>query len=98
MNLLNKCFINTECCIKSDRKTNSVFAFFHYRVPHLPFIYERDQYSPAHKPLLENKISYKRQLQYVDKLFGELIAILKKQVNLNHLKLLFCQIMAIGNI
>jgi membrane-anchored protein YejM (alkaline phosphatase superfamily) len=59
-------------------KTNSVFAFFHYSVPHLPFIYERDQYSPAHKPLLENKINYKRQLQYVDKLFGELIAVLKK--------------------
>jgi len=59
-------------------QSDSVFAFFHYSIPHLPFIYIRDQYAPPKHPFLENKLNYKRQLQYVDTIFGEIISTIKK--------------------
>jgi len=56
------------------RQTPPVFRFVHFSVPHLPFVFDAEGYDPPFDPLQTAPDSaYVRQLQYVDRLAGELL-------------------------
>jgi hypothetical protein len=51
-----------------------VFRFVHFSVPHLPFVFDVDGYSPPFNPLRTSPDdAYRRQLRYVDRLIGEVM-------------------------
>lgn len=55
--------------------TRPVFRLVHFSVPHLPFVFDADGYNPPFDPLRTAPDErYVRQLQYVDRLVGELVA------------------------
>tara|TARA_B100001964_G_C14233198_1_gene601090 strand:- start:260 stop:1693 length:1434 start_codon:yes stop_codon:yes gene_type:complete len=66
-----------QLALKIIEQGDNLFSFFHYPIPHIPFVYDGDQYVQNARPFLENRDNYKKQLRYVDKLFGELITGLK---------------------
>ncbi len=60
------------------RPTPPVFRFVHFSVPHLPFVFDAEGYDPPFDPLQTAPDSaYVRQLQYADRLVGELVAPLR---------------------
>jgi len=60
------------------RAVPQVFRFVHFSVPHLPFVFDAEGYDPPFDPLQTTPDSaYVRQLQYVDRLVGDLVAHLR---------------------
>lgn len=60
------------------RATPPVFRFVHFSVPHLPFVFDAEGYDPPFDPLqTAPDAAYVRQLQYVDRLVGDLVARLR---------------------
>jgi hypothetical protein len=56
-----------------------VFRFVHFSVPHLPFVFDADGYDPPFDPLRTAPDSeYAEQVQYVDRLLGELVDELRR--------------------
>ena len=56
-----------------------VFRFVHFSVPHLPFVFDEGGYNPGINPLRTSPDDgYRRQLRYVDRLLGELVADLER--------------------
>ena len=52
-----------------------VFRFVHFSVPHLPFVFDEGGYNPPLNPLQTSPdTGYQRQLRYVDRLAGEIVA------------------------
>ena len=52
-----------------------VFRFVHFSVPHLPFAFDENGYNPPFNPLRTSPDeAYVRQLRYVDRLVGEIVA------------------------
>ncbi len=49
------------------------FMILHFSIPHLPFVYNENKYSPPANPWLQNDENYENQLKYVDYLFGNFI-------------------------
>lgn len=55
-----------------------VFRFVHFSVPHLPFVFDAEGYDPPWDPLQTAPDSgYVQQLQYVDRLVGDLVGHLR---------------------
>jgi len=54
------------------------FIFSHFYPPHLPFTFNKNGYYKNSKPFLENYENYAKQLDYLDKILGNLIAELKR--------------------
>ncbi len=55
-----------------------LFRFVHFSVPHLPFVFDAEGYDPPFDPLqTAPDTEYVQQLQYVDRLVGELVAHLR---------------------
>ncbi|MBI3048807.1 MAG: sulfatase-like hydrolase/transferase [Acidobacteria bacterium] len=56
-----------------------VFRFVHFSVPHLPFVFDADGYGPPFDPLRTSPdAAYVRQVGYVDRVVGELVAALER--------------------
>lgn len=56
-----------------------VFRFVHFSVPHLPFVFDADGYDPPFDPLqTASDTEYAQQVQYVDRLLGELVDQLRR--------------------
>ena len=66
-----------------------VFEFIHFSIPHQPFVFDGDGFRPAQYPYLQNSENYIRQLRYVDRLFGELLAELKKNGRFSNSDIMF---------
>ena len=66
-----------QLALKIIEQGDNLFSFFHYSIPHTPFIYDGTKYVQNARPFLQNRDNYKKQLRYVDNLFGELITGLK---------------------
>ena len=62
-----------KLALKIIESGNSVFSFVHYNIPHSPFIYDGEQFLPSSTPFKKSKDNYRKQLKYVDRMFGELI-------------------------
>jgi hypothetical protein len=57
-----------------------VFRFVHFSVPHLPFVFDEDGYNPGINPLRTSPDDgYRRQLRFVDRLLGELVADMERE-------------------
>ena len=55
-----------------------LFRFVHLSVPHLPFVFGRDGYDPPFDPLRTSPdTAYVRQLQFVDRVVGEVVESLR---------------------
>jgi len=67
-----------KLALKIIKSGNSVFSFVHYNIPHSPFIYDGEQFLPSSKAFNQSQDNYRKQLQYVDRLFGELMLQFKK--------------------
>ena len=60
------------------RTAPRAFRFVHFSVPHLPFVFDAEGYDPPFDPLQTTPDSaYVRQVQYVDRLLGDLVAHLR---------------------
>ncbi|MBX3458811.1 MAG: sulfatase-like hydrolase/transferase [Planctomycetes bacterium] len=58
---------------------NDVIAFFHYPVPHSPYVFERNGPRPPGQPAITNEqAAYRMNLEYADTLLGELLLAVKK--------------------
>ena len=58
--------------------SSPVFRFVHFSVPHLPFVFSANGYDPPFDPLQTSPdTAYVRQIQYVDRLIGDLITHLR---------------------
>lgn len=66
-----------QLALKIIEQGDNMFSFFHYPIPHTPFIYDGTEYVKIARPFLENRDNYKKQLIYIDNLFGELFRGLK---------------------
>ena len=53
------------------------FNYFHYPIPHIPFIYDGTSYAPPMNPFKQGSEEYRLQITYIDKLFGEVIHAMK---------------------
>jgi len=58
-------------------KKEAIFEFVHFSIPHLPFVYDGEQYRPAQNPFLQNDENYVKQVKYVDHIFGRFVSDLK---------------------
>ncbi|MBI2828891.1 MAG: sulfatase-like hydrolase/transferase [Acidobacteria bacterium] len=68
----------TAFAIRPIRVVPPLFRFVHFSVPHLPFVFDAEGYDPPFDPLqTAPDAEYVRQLQYVDRLVGELVAYLR---------------------
>jgi hypothetical protein len=59
-----------------------VLLFAHYSLPHVPYVYEIDKFQPSLNPFEENVEKYVMQLEYVDKMIGELIEKIRNEKKL----------------
>jgi hypothetical protein len=48
--------------------------FVHFSIPHVPFVFDRDGFNPPFDPVAESLGAYRRQLEYVDRVFGRILA------------------------
>ncbi|OFW00428.1 MAG: hypothetical protein A3I61_04810 [Acidobacteria bacterium RIFCSPLOWO2_02_FULL_68_18] len=56
-----------------------VFRFVHFSVPHLPFVFDAEGYDPPFDPLQTSPdAAYVRQVEYVDRIVGDLVAVLER--------------------
>jgi hypothetical protein len=56
------------------RQTPPTFRFVHFSIPHLPFVFDAEGFDPPFDPLMTvPDDAYARQVEYVDRLFGELM-------------------------
>ena len=79
----NKNVHNLSLKIIEKGKGAPTFLFAHFSIPHVPFIYKNKMYQLNNNPFEKNIDSYKEQLIYVDKLFGELIDKIQYENKLN---------------
>jgi arylsulfatase A-like enzyme len=55
------------------------FRFVHFSVPHLPFVFTANGFDPPPDPLRTSPdTGYTKQIEYVDRLVGELVARMKQ--------------------
>ncbi len=60
-------------------ESQPVFRFVHFSVPHLPFVFDENGYNPPLNPLHTSPDdAYLRQLRYVDRLVGEVMATMER--------------------
>jgi len=60
--------------MKPMHTAKPVFRFVHFSVPHFPFVFDAQGFSPPFDPLRTSPdTAYARQVGYVDKLFGTLM-------------------------
>jgi hypothetical protein len=63
----------------------AVFRFVHFSVPHLPFVFDAQGYNPPFNPLRTSPDdAYVRQLHYVDRLVGEIVADMQRAGTFNN--------------
>jgi len=56
-----------------------VFRFVHFSVPHLPFVFTANGFEPPFDPLRTSPdTAYERQIEYVDRLVGDLVGQMKQ--------------------
>ena len=56
------------------------FRFVHFSIPHLPFVFDADGYDPPFDPLMTTPDdAYSQQVEYVDRLLGELMEALRRE-------------------
>jgi hypothetical protein len=56
------------------------FRFVHFSIPHLPFVFDAEGYDPPFDPLMTSPDEeYRQQIQYVDRLVGELMDELRRR-------------------
>jgi hypothetical protein len=56
------------------------FRFVHFSIPHLPFVFDADGYDPPFDPMLTvPDDEYAQQVEYVDRLLGELMEELRRE-------------------
>jgi hypothetical protein len=56
-----------------------VFRVVHFSVPHLPFVFDAEGYDPPFDPLRTSPdAAYVRQVEYVDRVLGEIVAVLER--------------------
>ncbi len=59
--------------------SEGVFRFVHFSVPHLPFVFTAAGYEPPFDPLRTSPdADYRRQIAYVDRLVGDIVARMKR--------------------
>ena len=62
-----------------------VFRFVHFSVPHLPFVFDREGYNPPLDPLRTSPDTlYARQVEYVDRLVGDLMTAMRAAETYDH--------------
>lgn len=74
-NIIEQSFALTMGAINSPEP---FFIFTHFYIPHLPFTFNKNGFYKNSRPFLQNQENYSKQLDYVDKLLGNLIAELKR--------------------
>jgi len=80
----NKKVYDLSLKIINKGKSNPIFLFAHFSIPHSPYLYKDKIYQPSFNPFQTNIENYKEQLMYVDKLFGELIEKIKNENKLKN--------------
>jgi hypothetical protein len=61
------------------RRAPPTFRFVHFSIPHLPFVFNADGYHPPSDPLVTvPDDQYAQQVEYVDRLLGELMEELRR--------------------
>jgi sulfatase-like protein len=69
----------TDFATRPMRNDRPLFRFVHFSVPHLPFVFSDNGYDPPFDPLRTvPDTEYVKQLRYVDRLLGNLLATLRR--------------------
>lgn len=53
------------------------FSFFHFTLPHPPFVFNKDGFVHLRRPFEQNKENYDNQLDFIELKLGEIIQRLK---------------------
>ena len=70
----------TAFAMRPMHASKPVFRFVHFSVPHFPFAFDVDGFNPPFDPLRSSPDdAYRRQVRYVDSLFGRLVEHLRTE-------------------
>ena len=70
----------TAFAMRPMHASKPVFRFVHFSVPHFPFAFDADGFNPPFDPLRASPDdAYRRQVRYVDSLFGRLMEHLRAE-------------------
>ena len=70
----------TTFAMRPMRATRPVFRFVHFSLPHFPFVFDANGFNPPLDPLRTSPdTAYRRQIGYVDGLFGRLMARMREE-------------------